>query len=251
MASLTYKKAGEVEGFVALQVRKIRRIGTLYPVAYMTDKVSTKCVSIRSAGVASAAPSSPNSLAGPVPSLPIELEPDFHRMVRALAGRLHARLPQGCGIDVGDLVQAGNVGLLKAVQAFEVGIGSPILSYAKFRVRGEMLDLVRKHLGRDTRTFSALARSSGDAEIPASGDSCPQSPFFTRQRAAVIQEELERLPAKYRALVRLRYAGELTLREIGAQLHVNESRVCQLHQKALIRLKKALHSRGVSGFTQL
>lgn len=251
MASLTHKEGSGAAGFVYPEVRKIRRAGTLSPVAYMTDKVSAKCVSISSARMDPAVQSGLNSSTLEVPSLPAELEPDFNRMVRALAGRLHARLPQGCGIDVGDLVQAGNVGLLKAVQAFEAGIGSPILSYAKFRVRGEMLDLVRKHLGRDSRSFGALANAAGEEEIPASADSCPQSPLFTRQRATVIQEELERLPARYRALVRLRYAGELTLREIGEQLHVNESRVCQLHQKALIRLKKALHSRGVSGFTQL
>ncbi len=182
---------------------------------------------------------------------PPELEYDFNRMVRALAGRLHARLPHGCGIEVGDLVQAGNVGLLKAVRTFESEVGAPILSYAKFRVRGEMLDLVRRQLGRDAPAPGALTAGTADVDVPASADSSPQSPLFTRQRSEIIHEELERLPARYRALVRLRYVGELTLREIGLQLHVNESRVSQLHRKVLIRLKKALHSRGVSGFSQL
>ena len=215
----------------------------------MPEDVSSQFVVIRPIKMAPA-PVCPERPAVAV-RLPPDLESDFNRMVRALAGRLHARLPQGCGIEVGDLVQAGNVGLLKAVRAFESEVGAPILSYAKFRVRGEMLDLVRRHLGRDTPTPGALTAGASDAEVPASADSSPQSPLFSRQRSEIIHEELERLPAKYRALVRLRYAGELTLREIGAQLHVNESRVCQLHQKALIRLKKALHSRGVSGFSQL
>lgn len=190
---------------------------------------------------------------GSGPELPPDLEPEMTRMVRALAGRLHARLPQGCGLEVGDLIQAGNVGLLKAVKAFECEVGTPILGYAKFRVRGEMLDLVRRQLGRVAPSPVSAANATGDCEqvLPASVESSPQSPLFTRQRATIIHEEVERLPAKYRALVRLRYSGELTLREIGAELRVNESRVSQLHRKALVRLKKALSSRGVCEFSQL
>jgi RNA polymerase sigma factor for flagellar operon FliA len=51
--------------------------------------------------------------------------------------------------------------------------------------------------------------------------------------------------------MRLRYAGEMTLKEIGVALQVKESRACQLHSKALLQLRRALNSRGVSGFSQL
>ncbi|HXJ43136.1 MAG TPA: sigma-70 family RNA polymerase sigma factor [Bryobacteraceae bacterium] len=194
-------------------------------------------------------------------ALPSDLAPEMKSMVRGLAVRLYGRLPQGCGVDVGDLIQAGNVGLLKATKTFQSCVGAPLLGYAKFRIRGEMLDLVRRHIGRETAgdhpgsSRSYVPGSSGgedwDASLPASADSSPQSPLFFQERTKIIQEELKRLPARYRAVVRLRYAGEFTLRQIGAALNVNESRACQLHQKALVRLKTALRSRGVSDFSQL
>jgi len=188
-------------------------------------------------------------------SLPSELMDEMNRMVRALAGRLHARLPQGCGIEIADLVQAGNVGLLKAARAFEPEFGAPLAGYAKFRIRGEMLDLVRRHAGRDRvpTTLPAIQTEGGEWEsaCPASPDTSPQSSAQRGQRVAIIAEELGRLPSRYLAVIRMRYANGFTLREIGDQLSVNESRACQIHQSALIRLKRALWNRGVRDFTHL
>jgi RNA polymerase sigma factor (sigma-70 family) len=68
--------------------------------------------------------------------------------VRALAGRVLSRLPRDCGIEMSDLVQAGNLGLLQAVRNFSPETGAPLAGYAKFRIRGEILDTVRRHRGR-------------------------------------------------------------------------------------------------------
>jgi RNA polymerase sigma factor for flagellar operon FliA len=74
---------------------------------------------------------------------------------------------------------------------------------------------------------------------------------MNHQRSAVIVEEIERLPARYQAVVRLRYTREMTLRQIGVLLSVNESRACQIHQRALSRLKRALSNRGVKHLSHL
>src|SRR5205807_591811 len=116
----------------------------------------------------------------------LEITPDLGRTVRALAGNLHARLPHGCGIDLSDLVQAGNVGLLKAVHKFRSHYGAPLALYAKFRIRGEMLDLVRRHAGRE-HAVPFLQSSGHDEEesessIPAPADSSPQSAALRHQR---------------------------------------------------------------------
>ncbi len=180
---------------------------------------------------------------------------DLNRIVRCLAGRLHARLPQGCGIEVADLIQAGNVGLLKASQSFEASHGAPLVGYAKFRIRGEMLDLVRRSAGRERPAAGPPKTDSPGADpedlVPASPDSSPQNSVLRQQRAAIIRAELQRLSARDRAVIRLRYSREMTLREIGAELQVNESRACQLHQSALGRLKRALWRRGVRHFSHL
>ena len=50
-------------------------------------------------------------------------------------------------------------------------------------------------------------------------------------------EAIARLPEREKLVVTLYYYEELTLREIGEVLGVTESRVSQLHTKAILRLK--------------
>ena len=61
-----------------------------------------------------------------------------------------------------------------------------------------------------------------------------------------VREELgkaiEQLPEKQRLVLTLYYYEELTMKEIGSILSVTESRVCQIHTKAIIRLKSRLQS---------
>jgi DNA-directed RNA polymerase specialized sigma24 family protein len=52
-----------------------------------------------------------------------------------------------------------------------------------------------------------------------------------------VRETLEKLPDKERIVLTLYYYEELTLKEIGEVLGISESRVCQVHTKAVIRLR--------------
>ena len=51
---------------------------------------------------------------------------------------------------------------------------------------------------------------------------------------------ISKLPERERTVITLYYYEELTLREIGEVLGVTESRVSQLHTKAVLRLKARL-----------
>jgi RNA polymerase sigma factor FliA len=55
-----------------------------------------------------------------------------------------------------------------------------------------------------------------------------------------LAEAIERLPEREKLVVALYYYENLTLREIGEVLGVTESRVSQLHTKAILRLKSRL-----------
>ena len=177
--------------------------------------------------------------------------PDLSRLVRALAGRVHASLPKGSGIEMSDLIQAGNLGLLQAARTFRPETGAPLAGYAKFRIRGEMLDAVRRHSGPEIPGAPVPGCPPNSQEntletaISAPPEHSPQASLLARERAEILDQELERLPPRHRKVVRLRYKEELTLREIGALLHVNESRACQLHRSALKSLRRALRNRGV------
>lgn len=187
---------------------------------------------------------------GETPAYLPEPRPDLSRLVRILAARVLAGLPRDSGIEMSDLVQAGNIGLLQAERTYSPANGAPLAGYAKFRIRGEMLDAVRRNsrparAGITTQGSTADDGTDLEAMIPASPDSSPYNMLANNQRAAILGEEVARLPERYRAVVQLRYHREYSLREIGEALCVHESRACQLHQHALGRLKRALFRRGV------
>ena len=56
----------------------------------------------------------------------------------------------------------------------------------------------------------------------------------------LIGESIAALPEREKLVITLYYYEELTLREIGEVLGVTESRVSQLHTKAILRLKARL-----------
>ena len=60
------------------------------------------------------------------------------------------------------------------------------------------------------------------------------------ERGEHIAEAVEQLPERERVILALRYQQELTFPEIGEILGVSESRICQLHTKAVIRMRALL-----------
>mgnify|MGYP000962081134 CR=1 FL=1 len=59
---------------------------------------------------------------------------------------------------------------------------------------------------------------------------------------AQVAGAIQSLPEKERLVLTLYYYEELTMKEIGELLKVTESRVCQIHTKAIIRLKATLEA---------
>jgi len=55
-----------------------------------------------------------------------------------------------------------------------------------------------------------------------------------------LKEAIETLPEKERLVLTLYYYEELTMKEIGKVLNLTESRICQLHSQAIIRLRSSV-----------
>ena len=68
----------------------------------------------------------------------------------------------------------------------------------------------------------------------------PQGALAQTEMREALGEAIARLPEREKLVVTLYYYEELTLREIGEVLGVTESRVSQLHTKAILRLKARL-----------
>jgi RNA polymerase sigma factor for flagellar operon FliA len=70
---------------------------------------------------------------------------DSHQhIVESIARRIRASLPDFAVIEHKDLVQSGNIGLVNAIRAYTPESGVPFELYARFRIRGEMLDGLRR-----------------------------------------------------------------------------------------------------------
>ncbi|WP_231701528.1 RNA polymerase sigma factor FliA [Halopseudomonas xinjiangensis] len=103
----------------------------------------------------------------------------FAPLVKRIAYHLLGRLPSS--VQVEDLMQAGMIGLLEASKKFDHGKGASFETYAGIRIRGAMLDEVRKgdwaprSVHRNTRMVSdavravegRLGRDAKDHEIAA------------------------------------------------------------------------------------
>jgi len=58
---------------------------------------------------------------------------------------------------------------------------------------------------------------------------------------ALLDAAVHHIPERERLLLSLYYREELTMKEISRLMNVSESRVCQLHMQAILRLRSALH----------
>jgi RNA polymerase sigma factor FliA len=116
----------------------------------------------------------------------------------------------------------------------------------------EYLDINLGELQSLVSNINAVQMSSlqafeydGDAgdRLQALPDSPDESPFAVYERRELRQRlaaAVDELPEKERLVVSLYYVEELTMKEIGSVIGVNESRVSQIHSKAVSRLRASL-----------
>ncbi len=219
----------------------------------------------------------------------------YSPLVKYVAGRMGTGLP--AHIEEGDLISYGLLGLIGAIERFDLGRNIKFETYAISRIKGSIIDELRAldWVPRSVRSWARqvertvteleneLRRAPTDEEIAASLDVSVDEfqgiltqissasivaldEFWTLSgtggdkvtlmdtiedesapdpaRALDIQsvkemlaEAIRRLPERERIVIGLYYYEGLTLKEIGEVLGVTESRVSQLHTKAILRLK--------------
>ena len=82
-------------------------------------------------------------------------------------------------------------------------------------------------------------------ETPCAMTQCPDQVFARSELREKLSSAIDTLPARYQQVVRLYYERDLTMKEIGGILGVNESRVSQIHKSALERMQVALGGSGI------
>lgn len=109
------------------------------------------------------------------------------------------------------------------------------------------LDTLRGHLGEIANLgFVALDELLNPSEntsgsmtdvLPDSGAIDPSGSFEKEETRYMLADSINRLPDRERLVLTLYYYEGLTLAEIGGVLNVTESRICQIHTKAVMSLR--------------
>jgi len=106
-----------------------------------------------------------------------------------------------------------------------------------------LLEISRSSVGALDELWSPSAGGDSIALIDTIEDESGPDPEVSLEQTEVkeaLAESISDLPEREKLVVTLYYYEELTLREIGEVLGVTESRVSQLHTKAILRLKAHL-----------
>jgi RNA polymerase sigma factor FliA len=112
------------------------------------------------------------------------------------------------------------------------------------RWRTMMLDL------RNIGPVSASTYANEDDDLPppdfpSKPDTHPDSMCAHEQLGRVLGVAIKTLSERFQKVVLLYYTNELTMKEIGGMLGINESRVSQIHKVALQKMAVALHHSGI------
>ena len=83
-------------------------------------------------------------------------------------------------------------------------------------------------------------------QLPASSELRPDLMLARTELSAVVQQLVSALPERQRTVLQSYYKDEMTMAQIGAALGVNESRVSQIHKKAVTSMGEQLRSLGIA-----
>lgn len=218
---------------------------------------------------------------------------EYASLVKIVAGRLSMYL--GYTVEYDDLVGYGTFGLIDAIDKFDLMKGVKFETYASLRIRGAILDQIRKmdwiprtlrqkqkrmdqayqkleiehgRVGTDEEVAKEIGISTEEltnwqnqtkvtnlisldefleqgAEVRVDSDCSSQ---FEQPERVMEKEEmketliktLDMLTENEKKVITLYYYEDLTLKEISHILEVSESRVSQLHTKALQKMRQRL-----------
>jgi RNA polymerase sigma factor for flagellar operon FliA len=112
------------------------------------------------------------------------------------------------------------------------------------RWRQMMVDL------RSVGLVSASSRANDQDDLPAPDfpskpETQPDRMCAHQQLRSVLADAMKSLPERYQKVVLLYYTNEMTMKEIGGLLGINESRVSQIHKSALEKMAVVLQSNGI------
>lgn len=186
---------------------------------------------------------------------------------KPFAAKMAARFARRYGLDVEDLYQEGQIGLILAADKFDPSKGWRFATYARWWVFDRLVEaafrgqsIVRPSTGMKARAgfFRSIRYRDVSLDAPApNGEgsladtfACPaprpdeivEATLDGAARSAALHRAIDAMPARDIDIITSRFLTEpkQSLEEIGARLGLSKERVRQLEEKALGKLRKEL-----------
>jgi RNA polymerase sigma factor (sigma-70 family) len=158
-------------------------------------------------------------------------------LVRKIAGSLLSLFPPSIEFD--DLVQEGNLGLLRAAEMYDRARGVAFAAYAKRRVRGAILDSNRRRHYRNA-THCPIEDAPEISEKPDVDQRIDEA-----RLARTVNKVVEILPPRERGIIQRYYLAGHTSKEIAQEIGMLTPRVGELRRAAMGSLKRGLAAHGL------
>lgn len=94
-------------------------------------------------------------------------------------------------------------------------------------------------------SFEEILDIKSGVNIRGNSHDNPEEIFDEKEVKRLIKATIDKLPNKERMVISLYYYDELTYKEIGKVLDLSESRISQIHSKAILGIKNLLKKNGV------
>jgi RNA polymerase sigma factor for flagellar operon FliA len=213
-----------------------------------------------------------------------------------IARRISLRIARSCPdwISRDDIVAAGMIGLAEAAERYDETRQEPFLSFAEKRIRGAVIDELRRgdvmprrmrRMARrigdviqnlevqhgeaaDDKVAEALGVTleeykqnleqivhvsvgalelDDDSLMPTGDEASPEIQLAQHRAKAKVRAALEKLEKRDLLILNLYYTEELTYTEIGEVMGITRSRVCQLHGRAIARMRSLIAGGNIDG----
>jgi RNA polymerase sigma factor for flagellar operon FliA len=189
---------------------------------------------------------------------------EWYPMVERIAHRAAASYGLPASVDASDLVSCGVLGLAEAWDRFDPERGIAFEAFAIPRIKGAVIDAIRaadwvprkaRQRARETGEQLAVLVSMDEDHGSESGERMstadrmadeqlpePGTELMESEDKRELIGTLNRLPERERMIVTLHYFEGVALQEIAKSLGVTESRVSQLHTRALRMMREGIEA---------
>lgn len=227
-----------------------------------------------------------------------ELIKRYSELVKIISGRLYNFY--GGNVEYDDLVGFGAFGLIDAIDKFDLDRGLKFETYAQIRIRGAIIDNLRKldwiprrvrkkskdienatrelenEFGRsatveeiagkleisleeinnllsetaasNVASLEETLQNKGELNLENDEIETPEMTYENKELKNIIAQTIESLNNNEKLVISLYYYDELTYKEIGKVLDLSESRISQIHSKAIISMKSKLSKQGIDKY---